>query len=194
MRENGPSTGWALFIFFLSFSVLPGKAELGPQVKEDARKVLEFLDRIQSEEGPASGRTPRTEVVSERELNAYIAYRIETEREEILKELRLKLLPRNRVEGKILIDLSNKRIPGFLKPQMNIYFAGTLETEGPKVRVHMESLFLEEQRIQTALLDMIISIVSQFEKTEAVSIQDWYDLPYGIRRMEARMGELVVFY
>ena len=193
MRDRGPSPV-RILPFFILLLVLPARADLGPQVKEDARKVLEILDRIQSEEGPASGRMPRTEVVSERELNAYIAYRIETEREEILKELRLKLLPRNRVEGKILIDLSNKRIPGFLKPQMNIYFAGTLETEGPKVRVHIESLFLEEQRIQTAFLDMIISIVSQFEKTEAVSIQDWYDLPYGIRRMEARMGELVVYY
>jgi len=193
MRENGPSPVWVLLFFFLFF-VLPGDAELGRQAKEDAQKVLEILDRIQIDKGSASGGTLRTEVVSERELNAYIAYRIETEREEIMKELRLKLLPRNRVEGKIFIDLSSRRIPGFLKPQMNVYFAGTLETEGPKVRVHIESLFLEEQRIQIALLDMIISVVSQFEKTEAVSIEDWYDLPYGIRRLEARMGELVVFY
>jgi hypothetical protein len=58
----------------------------------------------------------------------------------------------------------------------------------------MESLFLEEQRIQTALLDMIISVVSQFEKMEPVSIEDWYDLPYGIRKLETRTGELVVSY
>jgi len=193
MRDLGPSPV-RILPFFLLLLVLSARAELGPQVKEDARKVLEILDRIQNDKGPASGRTPRTEVVSERELNAYIAYRIETEREEILKELRLKLLPRNRVEGKIFVDLSSRRIPGFLKPQMNVYFAGTLETEGPKVRVHMESLFLEEQRIQTALLDMIISVVSQFEKTEAVSIEGWYDLPYGIRKMETRAGELVVSY
>jgi len=193
MRENGPSPVWAL-LFFFPFFVLPGKAELGPQVQDDARKVLEILDRIQNDQGPALGRPPLTAVVSERELNAYIAYRIETEREEIMKELRLKLLPENRVEGKIFIDLSGRRVPVFVKPQMNVYFAGTLETEGSKVRVRFESLFLGEQRIQTALLDMILSVVSRFEKTEAVSIEDWYDLPYGIRRLEARTGELVVFY
>ena len=174
--------------------VLPARAELGPQVKEDARKVLEIIDRIQNDQDPASGRPLRTAVVSERELNAYIAYRIETEREEIMKELRLKLLPENRVEGKIFIDLSGRKIPFFLKPQMNVYFAGMLETEGPKVRIRVESLFLEEQRIQPALLDLIIRAISKIENTEPVSIEDWYDLPYGIRKMETRAGELVVSY
>jgi len=192
-RDLGP-TPVRVLPFLLLLLVLSARAELSPQVKEDARKVLEILDRIQVDQGLASGRPSRTVVVSERELNAYIAYRIETEREEIMKELRLKLLPNNRVEGKIFIDLSGQRIPGFLKSNMNVYFAGTLETEGPKVRVRFESLFLEEQRIQTALLDLIIRAVSQAEKTEAVSIEDWYDLPYGIRKMETRAGELVVSY
>ena len=193
MRDRGPSPV-RILPFFILLLVLPARADLGPQVKEDARKVLEILDRIQNDQGPASGRPLRTAVVSERELNAYIAYRIETEQEEIMKELRLKLLPENRVEGKIFIDLSGRSVLGFLKPQMNVYFAGMLETEGPKVRVRFESLFLEKQRIQTALLDLIISAVSRLEKTEAVSIEDWYDLPYGIRKMETRAGELVVSY
>jgi hypothetical protein len=193
MRDLGPSPV-RILPFFLLLVVLSARAELGPQVKEDARKVLEILDRIQVDQGPASGRPLRTVVVSEQELNAYIAYRIETEREEIMKELRLKLLPENRVEGKIFIDLSGRRVPWFLKPQMNVYFAGTLETESSKVRVRFESLFLGEQRIQTALLDLIISAVSRVEKTEAVSIEDWYDLPYGIRKIETRAGELIVSY
>jgi len=29
---------------------------------------------------------------------------------------------------------------------------------------------------------------------EPVSIEDWYDLPYGILKLETRMGELVVSY
>ena len=193
MGDRGPSPV-RILPFFLLLLVLSARAELGPQVKEDARKVLEILDRIQNDQGPASGQPPRTAVVSERELNAYVAYRIETEGEEIMKELRLKLLAGNRVEGKIFIDLSGRKVPWFLKPQMNVYFAGALETEGPKVRVRFESLFLEEQRVQTALLDTIISVVSRFEKTDPVSIEDWYDLPYGIRKLETRTGELVVSY
>ena len=193
MRDLGPFPV-RILPFFLLLLVLSARAELSPQVKEDARKVLEILDRIQKDQGPASGRPLRTAVVSEQELNAYIAYRIETEREEIMKELSLKLLPGNRVEGKIFIDLSGRRVPWFLKPQMNVYFAGTLETEGSKARVRIESLFLGEQRIQPALLDLIIRAISKVEKTEPVSIEDWYDLPYGIRKMETRAEELVVSY
>jgi len=169
-------------------------AEAGPQVNEDAQKVLETIDRIQKDQDPASERPLRKVVVSERELNAYIAYRIETEQEEIMKELSLKLLPENRVEGKIFIDLSGRKIPFFLKRQMDVYFAGILETEGPKARIRVESLFLGEQRIQPALLDMIISTIAKIENAEPMSIEDWYDLPYGIRKMETRLGELVVSY
>jgi hypothetical protein len=190
-----PSAGKAVIGLSLFLSSFPGLAPLRAQpANADAQRVLRIIEKIEKEGSRGPGGASRKEVVSETELNAYIAYRIAFEKEEIMKELRLKLLPRNSVEGKIFIDLSSKRIPGFLKPQMNVYFAGTLETEGPKVRVHVESLFLEEQRIQTALLDMIISVVSRFEKMEPVSIEDWYDLPYGIRKLETRTGELVVSY
>jgi hypothetical protein len=190
-----PSAGKAVIGLYLFLASFPGLAPLRAQpVNADAQRVLRIIEKIEKEGSPGPGAASRKEVVSETELNAYLAYRIASEKEEIMKELRLKLLSRNRIEGKIFIDLSGRRIPGFLKPQMNVYFAGTLETEGPKVRVHMESLFLEEQRIQTALLDMIISVVSQFEKIEPVSIEDWYDLPYGIRKLETRTGELVVSY
>jgi len=193
MRSVCPSPVLILSCFLLLL-VFCLPVEAGPQTNEDAQKVLETIDRIQREQDPASERTLRTVVVSERELNAYIAYRIETEQEEIMKELSLKLLPENRVEGKIFIDLSGRKIPFFLKRQMDVYFAGILETEGPKARIRVESLFLGEQRIQPALLDMIISTIAKIENAEPMSIEDWYDLPYGIRKLETRLGELVVSY
>jgi hypothetical protein len=185
-------TDVGLFLFLAFF---PGVVPLLAQaVNADAQRVLRIIEKIEQEGSRGPEGASRKESVSETELNAYIAYRIASENGEIMKELRLRLLPRNRVEGKIFIDLSGRRVPGFLKPQMNIYFAGTLETEGSKIRIRFESLFLEEQRIQTAFLDLIIYAVSQFEKTEPVSIEDWYDLPFGILKMETRAGELVVSY
>jgi len=196
MRSVCPSPVLILSCFLLLL-VFCLPVEAGPQTNEDAQKVLETIDRIQREQDPASERTLRTVVVSERELNAYIAYRIETEQEEIMKELSLKLLPENRVEGKIFIDLSGRKIPFFIKRQMDIYFAGILETEeteGPKARIRVESLFLGEQRIQPALLDMIIRTIAKIENAEPMNIEDWYDLPYGIRKLETRLGGLVVSY
>lgn len=183
--------------YFLLLLIFCPRAEAGPQVSEDAQKVLETIDRIQKDQDPTSERPLRTVIVSERELNAYIAYRIENEQEEIMKELSLKLLPENRVEGKIFIDLSGRKIPFFIKRQMDIYFAGILETEEtkvPKARIRVESLFLGEQRIPPALLDTIIRTIAKIENAEPVSIEDWYDLPFGIRKLETRLGELVVSY
>lgn len=196
MRNFCPSPVLILSCF-LQLLVFCLPAEPGPQASEDAQKVLETIDRIQKDQDPASERALRTVIVSERELNAYIAYRIETEQEEIMKELSLKLLPENRVEGKIFIDLSGRKIPFFIKRQMDIYFAGILETEEtkvPKARIRAESLFLGEQRIPPALLDMIIRTIAKIENAEPMNLEDWYDLPYGIRKLETQLGELVVSY
>ena len=168
--------------------------ELAPEVQADARKVLQVIEMIQTESGAAPPLRPRSVAVSERELNAYIAYRIDTEDGDILKDLRLKLFPGNRIEGLAVIDLRERKLPAFIKPMMNITFAGVVESQPGKARVRFESLYLEQQRIQTALLDMIISTVSELEGTEPVRLDDWYELPYGILGLETRQGRLVAAY
>lgn len=168
--------------------------ELAPEVQADARKVLQVIEMIRTESGSAPPLRPRSVAVSERELNAYIAYRIDTEDGDILKDLRLKLFAGNRIEGLAVIDLRERKLPAFIKPMMNITFAGVVESQPGKARVRFESLYLEQQRIQTALLDMIISTVAELEGTEPVRLDDWYELPYGILGLETQQGRLVAAY
>jgi hypothetical protein len=168
--------------------------ELTPEARADAMKVLQAIERIRTESGAAPSVRPSSVTVSERELNAYIAYRIETEKEDILKDLRLKLFPGNRIEGLAVIDLRDRKLPAFIKPMMNITFAGVVETRPGNVRVRFESLYLEQQRIQTALLDLVFSTVAELEGTEPIRLDDWYELPYGIVGLETRQGMLVAAY
>jgi hypothetical protein len=168
--------------------------ELKPDVRADAQKVLQAIERIRSESGAAPSVRLRSAVLSERELNAYIAYRVETEKEDILKDLRLKLFAGNRIEGLAVIDLRGRKLPAFIKPMMNITFAGVVESQPGKVRVRFESLYLEQQRIQTAFLDLVFSVVSQLEGTDPVRLNDWYELPYGIIGLETQQGRLVASY
>ena len=86
----------------------------------------------------------RSVVVQESELNSYIAYRIEAEKEEIMKQLHLIILKNNKIEGKIHIDLRGQKIPDFLRPEMNIYFAGKVEVNNGQGRILMKKLFLED--------------------------------------------------
>ena len=167
--------------------------ELTPEVRADAMKVLQTIERIRTESAVPSAR-PRSVAISERELNAYIAYRIETEKEDILKDLRLKLFSGNRIEGLAVIDLRDRKLPPFIKPMMNITFAGVVETQPGKARVRFDSLYLEHQQIQTALLDLVLSTVADIEGTEPVRLDDWYELPYGIAGLETRQGRLVAAY
>jgi hypothetical protein len=170
------------------------RSELTPELRADAQKVLQAIERIRAASGAEPSGRPRSVVVSERELNAYIIYRIETEKEDILKDLRLKLFAGNRIEGLAVIDLRDRKLPAFIKPMMNITFAGVVESQPGKARVRIESLYLEQQRIQTALLDLVISTVSELEGTEPVRLDDWYELPYGIIGLETRQGSLVAAY
>jgi len=161
---------------------------------EEALKVLRAIERIKTESASENKTTLRKIAITESELNSYIAYRIEIEKEEVTKEIRLKLLEKNEIEGKIVIDLRNQEIPKFLKSLMNFYFAGKLEVEGGKIRLNIKKLFLENQPVHPMVLDLIIYISAKIEKTEASSINDWYELPYGIDNIETHPGWVTIFY
>jgi len=132
--------------------------------------------------------------VTESELNSYFAYRIEVEKEEVTRELQLKLFPKNRIEGRIVVNLEGQKLPKFLKPQMTFYFSGNLKVKDHKVKLEIKDLFLEGQRIQPMVLDLIIFIASKIENTEASSIDDWYDLPYGIKNIVTQRGRAIFYY
>ena len=188
----------AMILLLVAAAVWAGPQEarppLTPEQEADAGKVLALIERLKAAEAAGPVASFRTAEVSERELNAYIAHRIAVEGEDILRELRLKLFDRNRIEGLAVIDLRRKNPPAFVKPMMNIVFAGVVESEAGRVRVRFESLYLEQQRIQTALLDMVIAAVSELEGIEPVRLEDWYPLPHGLRGLETRPGRLLATY
>lgn len=186
------SAACACAVFAAAAQDAPSK--LTPEARADALKVLRVIETIQADGAKAPSVAARSAVVTERELNAYIAHRIETEKEDILTDLRLKLFPDNRVEGLAVIDLRDRKLPAFIKPVMNIVFAGVLESRPGAARIRFESLYLEQQRIQTALLDLVIATVSDLEGTEPVRLDDWYELPYGIIGLGTERGRLVASY
>ncbi|NIM91397.1 MAG: hypothetical protein GTO17_10675 [Candidatus Aminicenantes bacterium] len=162
--------------------------------RQEALKVLDTLHRIQAAQLREYKGPLRRIVITESELNSYIAYRIEAEKEEIMKELHLKLFEENKIEGKMFIDLTGQDIPKVLQPQMTFYFAGKLQVEEGKVRLNIKKLFLEEQSIPVLVLDLIIYISSKIDGSKATSIHDWYELPYGIKDFKTQPGKAVIYY
>jgi len=179
------------FVFLLS---LTGFSEEKNYRLADAQKVLQAIDKVQQESLQDSGGKLRFITLTESELNAYIAFRIEKEEEELMKELRLKLFEGNKIEGKIHIDLRGQELPRFIRPEMNLYFAADLQVSKGEAKFNIRQLFLEGQPIQPYLLDLIIAISAKLSKTEASSINDWYELPYGIRDIKTHKGKAVFYY
>jgi hypothetical protein len=161
---------------------------------EEARKVFAYIDQIEAEtQQPWSGPL-RSVTVSESEFNSYIACRIETEKEEIMKELRLKFLDNNKIEGKIHIDLRGQDIPRFIKPEMDVYFAADLLAQNGQAKVDMKEIFLGDEPIKPMILDLVIAISARLNNQKATSINDWYELPYGIKEIKTEKGEATFFY
>ena len=154
--------------------------------------LIEKLQRAQLEEG--GNPELRNIVVKESELNSYIAYLIEVDQEEILKELRLKMFDDNKVEWKIVVDLEGSNLPKILKPRMTFYMGGKLEVKNGSVRLNLEDLFLENQRIQVQVFELVIFLGSRLAGSEPFSMNDWWGLPYGIKDIKTQLGQATFYY
>lgn len=161
---------------------------------EEARRVFIIIEQLEQELLKNDQRELKSVAVTESELNSYFAYRIEAEKEDILKQLHFKIFKNNKIEGKILIDLRGQKIPDFLRPEMNIYFAGRVEVENGKVHILLKKLFLEDQAIQPQILDAIIFIASKIQNSEPTSLSDWYELPFGIKDIKTKKQQAIFFY
>jgi hypothetical protein len=176
-------------------SPAPGRfVQLTDGARRDALKVVRALESIEAESTAKTAMSPRRLDFTEDEFNAYIAYRIEAEKSEVMKELRLKLFDRNRVEGMVVIDLRGQNLPAFLKPQMTLYFEGVVATDQGRAKLDFQKLFLEGQAIPVALLDIVIYLAAKLSKSDPSSINDWYALPYGIKDLRTNVGRVSVIY
>jgi len=178
-------------------------AEVPPEVRAKAAGLFDALARIETEAarpaaaaGAPSAPRPqpgsRSLTFSEAEFNAYAACRLENEA--YVKSAVLKLLAGNKVEGRIGIDLGKPQASGLVPQKQDLLFAAHFETQGGKIRIDMDSLYLGTQPIAPSFIDLVIGIVSRLQGVEATTLADWYDLPRGVLRLETRPGQVVLFY
>jgi len=182
----------AFACLFFSFSIF--SSGIQNYSLPEALKVLSAIEEIEREQSRSDKKTLKEMVITESEFNSYVAYRIENEKAEILKELRFKFFKRNKIEGKIFIDLKGHKAPKFLKSRMTLYFGGKLEVKDGQARFNMKELFIEGQRIQPMVIDFILYIQAKIENREVSSIKDWYEIPYGIKNIKVHRGKAVFYY
>jgi hypothetical protein len=183
-----------IFLAFLLLSFLLLHCDERSYSLAEAQRVLEAIARVQMAAPLPIGLPLRKVVISESELNSYIAFRIDREKEQIMKELKIKILEGNRIEGKVFIDLTRQRIPRILRPQMTFYFEAKVLVEKGRVRLDIKKLFLEKQLIHPLILDLIIFISAQLDRTSPTRINDWYELPFGVKDIKSDKGRAFFYY
>ncbi len=160
----------------------------------EAQKVLNLIETIQLEQLEKGNRNLKSVVVTEDELNSYIAHRIKVEKEETLRELRLKMYDNNKVEWKVMLDLEGAKLPNVLNPQMTFYLGGILEVEEGNVRIDLKDLYLGNKRIQVSVFELVIYIGSKIIGSEPFSMSEWWLLPYGIKDIKTQKGKVTFYY
>ncbi|HDJ22824.1 MAG TPA: hypothetical protein ENF17_02910 [Candidatus Aminicenantes bacterium] len=162
---------------------------------EKARKVLEMISFLEGErlslEKPSS---LRRLIVTEEEFNAYIAYRLRAEQEEFLKTLKLKFLPKNRIEGQLVLVLPKEKIKPGLASQMIFLFGGKLIIEDGKGKFDLKSLYLNNQPISPGFLDFALTLAAKISGEEYNSLTAWYELPLGIKDIKLFKGQAEIYY
>lgn len=188
MRKTAVLTVAALLL------ALPGvAAEVRPEVRAKAAGILDALKKIEAERHrPAA--TPRSLTFSEAEFNAYVVCRLDAESEPFVKAAEFKLLAADRIEGRITIDLGDRQTSFLLPRRQDLLFSAGVETRDGKIKISMDKLFLGTQPISPAVVDVIIGILSRLQGVEPTSLEDWYDLPPGVLRLESKPGQVVVYY
>jgi len=163
-------------------------------MRRDALKVQKELDRIEADHFPGKTGPMKSIQITETELNAWMAYRLEEQKEDVLRELVLKLFADNRIEGKAFVDLSKAHLPLGLKPRMNLYFSARVIVQAGAAKVEFEKLFIEGQPVSMILLDLMITVSSELGKSDAGSIKDWIVLPYGLKDLRGEPGRVRLYY
>jgi len=184
--------GTALFVLFFLIPARGG--ELPAATKREALKVIQALQKIEAESEARRSKPAQRMDFSESEFNSYLAYRIEAEKEKIMKELKLKLFEGNKVEGMVAIDLRGQNLPSFLKPEMSLYFEGILVTENGWARVDFKKLFIDAQQLPVTVLDLIILAAAKASDDEAGKTNDWYLMPRGIKELKTGLKTISVFH
>ncbi|MDI6697764.1 MAG: hypothetical protein QME85_02350 [Candidatus Saccharicenans sp.] len=182
------------FLYFCPGQAAPGSAEgqatqNRPDELGEVLGLVNFLEEAASfwqEKGHYQNRVAE---FSQEQVAVFFRHLL-SEGNPALKELRLKLIPGNLVEGWVILDLSSEGLGG----NHNLYLKGKLEQAGRLVRLNLSSLFLETQRIQPEIVNALIDLVARARGLEARHLNDWYDLPEGIARVETGVGSLRIHY
>lgn len=163
------------------------------QTTKDALKVQHILRTIEMQHPRSDGKALSAEV-TETELNAYITHRLAQEKNPVFNSLKIALLENNHVRGRLTFDAQRLNLDSLLGENLDFDFKGILNTRDGAARLDLISLHLGGQPVQPQVLDFILGTAALVYGTDSGGIEDWYELPKGIKRIVVTQAKAVAYY
>jgi hypothetical protein len=160
---------------------------------KDALKVKHILRTIEMHPSRPGSKNFTAEV-TEKELNAYIAYCLAQEKNPFINSLKVDLLDNNHIWGKIKFNAEQLNLDLFLGENLDFDFKGILYTRNGAARIDLADLQLYGQPVDPQLLDSIVKTVALSYGTQSGGIGDWYEMPKGVKRIIIHKGKAVLYY
>ncbi len=190
--------GIGLLVVAVLIALGPALAQGTPEAKPVRsaafQRVFDAFAELKRAGSLPASHPPRTVVITESDLNAYVQYRIVAEKSQVLRDLRLKFLADNKVEGMMALDLSRIGAPPLLSPKLNFFFSGRLLTQGSQIKFDVDSLFLDYKAVPVFLLELAFYIAAKTQKHGLAGLADWYKLPAGVQSVGAEAGRIIFRY
>lgn len=187
MKYKLKKHAWILIVF--AAVVLMGGID---QATKDALKVQHLLRTI--ERKPKNADDELSAEVTEKEVNAYIAYRLGRDKHPIVDTLKVNLLGNNQVQGIIRFNASQLNLGGILGENLDFDFKGIVQTRNNAARLNLIALSLGGYAVKPQVLDFVLSSAGMVYNTEVGRVGDWYALPKGIRRIMVQKAKAIIYY
>jgi len=170
-----------------------GQQNISVEDQAKIQKVLQIIERLEKEALEPQARPLKQVILTEEELNAYIAYRLRTDRVEMLQNLQIKLLDNNVIEGKAVFDLSGENLPDFVPRTAVVFFSTVFRVEGRRIYFDFKKIFLGSQELSVDFVSEMIKQIALAHQAPPEGLNRSYDLPFGLKDIKSRKG-LAIFY
>ncbi len=169
------------------------------QANSFSQKILLISNGSRMAEKAGSRRTS----LSESELNSWFAYHAQPLMPRGVAEPKISIIGQGRVAGEAMVDLDavakTKATGGALDPwsyvggRMPVAITGILHTQDGVGRFQLESVAISSVPVPKMLLQELVAYYSRTENHPGgINIDDPFELPAGIRRIEVGEGQAVV--
>ena len=164
------------------------------QATRDALKVKDLLGTIEKQHPSRSNTKDQTAEITEKELNAYIAYRLSREKSSPVNSLKVDLLDNDNIQGKIRLDGQQLNLGALFGEDLDFDFKGAVHTRNGAARIGLTALQLNGRPGEPGMLDMVLAAAALYSGEEIGRVGDWYKMPKGIKQVRVQKGRAILHY